>query len=86
MSFCLFLGDSCGYDTEVLVTCSLNILFLNEKMQLKLDQRYQHVIKKLETYKTEQTRFHEHTQYRLNSSYLSIPFHRILNLSLTHTS
>lgn len=68
MSFCLFLGDFCGYDTEVLVTCSLNILFLNEKMQLKLDQRYRHVIKKLETYTTEQTRFHEHSQDRLNSS------------------
>lgn len=53
-------------------------------MQLKLDQKYQHVIKKLETYKTEQTRFHEHTQYRLNSAYLSTPFHRILNLSYTH--
>lgn len=54
-------------------------------MQLKLDQRYQHAIKMLETYKIEQTRFYEHTQCRLNLSYLSTPFHRILSQSFSHT-
>lgn len=35
--------------------------------------------------KIEQTRFHEHIQCRLNSSYLSTPFHRILSQALSHT-